>query len=49
MREKGEGEGERGGRMGETLLRMDAVSSAAPLLLPHSAFCTNSLMSDTLD
>lgn len=43
MRVKGEGrdgeeeeEEERGVRMGESLLRMNAVSWAAPLLLPHT-------------
>lgn len=53
MRVKGEGrdgeeeeEEERGVRMGESLLRMNAVSWAAPLLLPHTAICTKSLISD---
>lgn len=54
MREKGEGEsgeeGEEGRRrMGETLLRMNAVSWAAPLVLPHTVIYTNSLISDTVD
>lgn len=47
MRAKGEGESG-GGRERGTLLRMNAVSLAAPLLLPHAAIYTNSLMSDTV-